>query len=141
MAFDYVSMGISLVIFVTYLVVFFILFHVSLRASGKLVSSVMYFRIAVLFLIIHRVEIILTDADIMDVPYLEDFTALMVAIVLLLAFVEFYKVVIEATERRSPRKKIKPANKARNNIEQTQSRFKPLFNSRITEDNYLDLTK
>ena len=141
MAFDYVSMGISLVIFVTYLVVFFILFHVSLRASGKLVSSVMYFRIAVLFLIIHRVEIILTDADIMDVPYLEEFTALMVAIVLLLAFVEFYKVVIEATERRSPRKKIKPANKARNNIEQTQSRFKPLFNSRITEDNYLDLTK
>lgn len=141
MAFDYLSITISFLIFVIYVVVFFILFHVSLRASGKLVSSIMYFRIAIIFLIIRRVGIILEDADILTLPYLEDITALLVAIILLLAFVEFYKAVLEATGKRSPRRKI-TKNKPQNTSNQSRSRFKPLFSHHeVTKDNYLDLTK
>lgn len=140
MAFDYLSIAISFLIFVIYLVLFFILFHVSLRASGNLVSSIMYFRIAILFLIIRRVEIIFEDADILAIPYLEDITAMILAIVLLLAFVEFYKAVLEATgKKRITKKKPKAQDVQRSN--QPQSRFKPLFNHPVTEDNYLDLTK
>ncbi|MBI2044224.1 hypothetical protein HYT24_02565 [Candidatus Pacearchaeota archaeon] len=142
MAFDYLSIAISLLIFIIYLAVFFVLFHVSLRASGKLVSSIMYFRVAIVFLIIRRVEIILSDADILKIPYLEDIIALLVAIVLLLAFVEFYKAVLEATGKRRTSKRIgKAVNKLQNNQIKSQSRFKPLFNQRMTDDHYLDLTK
>ena len=141
MALDYITTTISLVIFLIYLVVFFILFKVNLSASGRLSSAIIYFRVFVGLLILRRIEILLAQADIFDFSYIEDITALILAIFLLLAFAEFYKAVLEATGRRksTPKAVAKTASKTKTPKQKPSSITKT--GKKTTPDNYLDLTK
>ena len=103
MAFDYIEIGFSLFILAIYLASFFFLFKIKVRLTDKLSETIIYFRIAIILLIVLRVQTILTREGLLAVPYLQEIFALILSLFLLAAFYSFYNEIYNPSKTRKNR--------------------------------------
>ncbi|MBI2043608.1 hypothetical protein HYT25_04435 [Candidatus Pacearchaeota archaeon] len=103
MAFDYIGIGFSLFVLAIYLAALFFLFKIKARLTENLSETIIYFRIAIILLIILRVQTILTKEGFLAVPYLQEILALILALFLLAAFYSFYNAIYNQGKTRRNR--------------------------------------
>ncbi len=130
MALDYISVGISLVILIFYLMVILLLFEIKKRMIKEFETSFVYMVAAVIFLAIRRVQQVFVTSQIIEsIPYLADIITFIFATLILLSFFSFYKVIknIKAPETKKQKK-----SAMKEKIEQGKKPGKYV---------YLDLTK
>jgi len=94
MALDYVTIGISLIIFVFYLITFFFLIEIKKRLTKEAGIAFVYLILALAILVIRRLQQIFIVTDIVtSIPYFADFVTLIFAIVFFLAIFLFHKSI------------------------------------------------
>ena len=92
MALDYITIGISLVIFIFYLITFFLLIETRKRLTKEAGLAFIYFMVALFILVIRRLQQIFVKSDMMTtIPYFADFVTLVFAIFFFLAILIFYR--------------------------------------------------
>ena len=97
MALDYVTVGISLVVFIFYLASLFLLFDTRKRLEGSARIALTYFIGAILFLMIRRLAQIFFEAEIIQIiPYFPDIVTLIFAILFSMAASYFHKAITSA---------------------------------------------
>ncbi len=92
MALDYITVGISLVIFVFYLITFFLLIETRKRLAKEAGVAFIYFMVALFLLVLRRLQQIFIKSDIITTnPYFADFVTLAFAISFFIAVLVFYR--------------------------------------------------
>jgi hypothetical protein len=98
---DYMVVGISIVIFIFYLMTIFMSIEIKKSLNKEAGTAFVYFIIAILFLALRRIAQIFLEADIISlVPYFSDYVTLVFAILFFLAVFHFHKS-IKAVGRKS----------------------------------------
>lgn len=100
MAFTYFEIGISLVILFFHFFILYTLFKLKLSLLEEFSETIVYFRISVLVLIALRIQAIFSRAGFLNVFYLQDILALVLAVFLLLGFHSFYKSINGISEKK-----------------------------------------
>lgn len=91
---DYTVLGISIVIFIFYLMTILLSIDIKKRLNKDAGVSFIYLIIAVLFLAIRRIQQIFVQSDIMkSIPYFADFITLIFAALLFMAVFHFHKSI------------------------------------------------
>ena len=103
MTLDFIGIGFSLFILAIYFASFFFLFKIKVRLSDKFSETIIYFRIAIILLIVLRVQTLLTKAGLLAVPYLQEIFALILSLFLLAAFYSFYNEIYNPSRMRKKR--------------------------------------
>lgn len=111
MVLDYIGIGISFVALSIYLVSFFFLFGIISRITGKVKKTFRFLIAAICTLVLLRTNYILTKADLINIPYMQEILAVILALFLMLGFFNFYKSISELTDN-----KRKPEQKERDKI-------------------------
>ncbi len=94
MAFDYIFVGISIVIFISYLITFFFLFDTRKKLGGGAKTAFTYFILAILFLTLRRVTQISFEIQIVStIPYFTEYVTLIFAILFSIAAYHFHKAI------------------------------------------------
>ena len=94
MALDFIIVGLSLLVFIFYLVILFFLIEITKRVNKKIRITFIYLILAILFLIIRRLQQIFLESQILHfIPYLSEITTLMFAVFLFLAIFNFYREI------------------------------------------------
>lgn len=88
---DYIGIGFSIIIFVLYFIALFLLFKIKARLTEALYESIILFRAAIIVLIFLRIQTVFRLN--LLVPYFQEILALILAVVLLMAFYSIYQVV------------------------------------------------
>ncbi len=102
---DGIALGLSLIIFVIYLAIFFILLEIKSRTKNDLSKAFTYILFAVIILIILRITSILNNFGIFTIKYLTESLALALAFFLLMFFIKFYRSLCCVTDKKgNPRK-------------------------------------
>jgi hypothetical protein len=97
MALDYIIVGISMVVFIFYLIALFLLFDARKRLEGNAKVAFTYFIIAFLFLVIRRLQQIFLESQIVAfIPYFADYITLIFAILFTAAVFYFHKAITSA---------------------------------------------
>ena len=97
MALDYITIGISLVIFIFYLVIFFLLIGIKKRLNKDAGRAFVYLMIALFFLIIRRLQQIFIESSILNpISYSSDIITLIFVIFFFLAIFSFYRSLKKA---------------------------------------------
>ena len=93
MALDYTTIGISIVVFVFYLMTIFTLIEIKKRLNKDVGIAFVYLIIAILILFVRRVQQILLEADIIrySLSYFTDFVTLVFAVLFFIAIFSFYR--------------------------------------------------
>jgi len=100
MALDYATVGISVVVFIFYLTSIFLLFDTRKRLEGNARIAITYFILAILFLIIRRLQQIFITSDIMaSIPYSADMITLIFAILFTTAAFYFHKAIMSVGKK------------------------------------------
>ena len=94
MAVDWITIGLSILIFTMNLVTLLILFRIKSRISGRLNLFFIYFNGSILFLILLRLQDILKNSAILNIYYSRQILAFFLSLFLLLAVYSLYKSVI-----------------------------------------------
>ncbi|MEK6819975.1 MAG: hypothetical protein AABY03_02150 [Nanoarchaeota archaeon] len=94
MAVDWITIGLSILIFTMNLVTLLILFRIKSRISGRLNLFFIYFFGAILFLILLRLQDILKNSAILNIIYSRQILAFFLSLFLFLAVYNLYKSVI-----------------------------------------------
>jgi len=76
------------------------LFKIKVRLTDKLSETIIYFRIAIILLIVLRVQTLLTKAGLLSIPYLQEIFALILSLFLLAAFYSFYNEIYNPNKTR-----------------------------------------
>lgn len=98
---DYIIVGISVVIFIFYLMTILMSFEIRRSLNKEAGTAFTYIIIAVLFLITRRVAQIFLEADIVSlIPYFTDYVTLIFSILFFIAIFHFHKS-IKAVGRKS----------------------------------------
>lgn len=106
MVLDYIGIGISFVALSIYLVSFFFLFGIISRITGKVKKTFRFLIAAICTLVLLRTNYILTKADLINIPYMQEILAVILALFLMLGFFNFYKSISELTDnKRKPEQK------------------------------------
>lgn len=102
---DGIALGLSLITFVIYLAIFFILIEIKSRTKNDLSKAFTYMLFAIIILIILRITSILSVFGIFTFKNLTESLALALALFLLLFFIRFYKSLCGVTDKKeNPRK-------------------------------------
>ncbi|MEK6912994.1 MAG: hypothetical protein AABX26_03515 [Nanoarchaeota archaeon] len=106
---DYMIVGISIVIFIFYLMTILLSIDIKKRLNKDAGVSFIYLIIAVLFLAIRRIQQIFVQSDIMkSIPYFADFITLIFAALLFMAVFHFHKSIKAVGRKSSEESKSKP---------------------------------
>ena len=106
---DYTVLGISIVIFIFYLMTILLSIDIKKRLNKDAGVSFIYLIIAVLFLAIRRIQQIFVQSDIMkSIPYFADFITLIFAALLFMAVFHFHKSIKAVGRKSSEESKSKP---------------------------------
>jgi len=90
---NFFIMGISLVIFILYLVIFFILLRIKKRVDKKIGVSVIYMIFAIIFLMIRRLQQIFPNWPMFSIKYFGEIITLIFVIFALFSVISFYRAV------------------------------------------------
>ncbi len=101
---DGILLGLSLIIFVIYLTIFFILLEIKSRVKGDLSKAFTYMFFAIIILIILRITNLLSALGIFSIKYLMELLALALAFFLLMFFIKFYKSLCCVTDKKKFRR-------------------------------------
>ena len=97
MALDYTLVGISLVVFIVYLITFFFLIEIKKRLAREAGISMVFFMLAILFLTVRRVQQIFIETDIVkSIPYSPDIITLIFAVLFFLGVFYLYRGIRHA---------------------------------------------
>lgn len=141
MALDYITIGISLIIFVFYLMIIFMSVEIRKRLNKEAGVAFIYIIIAILVLVIRRVQQIFLEAEILrGVPYFTDFVTLIFAILFFLAIFHFHKS-IKAVGKKDSKKKNKRIGVQKNTLQKKQPTLQKTSKPEKSSGGYLDLTK
>ncbi|MBI4116753.1 hypothetical protein HY449_03340 [Candidatus Pacearchaeota archaeon] len=94
MAFTYFEIGISLIILLFHFFILYALLKLKISLIEDFSEAIVYFRVSVFVLIALRIQAIFSRAGLLNMLYLQDILALVLAIFLFLAFHSFYKSVV-----------------------------------------------
>lgn len=97
---DFIGIGASIVILVIYLITLLILLKIKASLTENLSGTIIYFRFAIITLILLRIQTLLTKAGFLAIPYLQETLALILALFLLAAFYTFYNAINSAPKTR-----------------------------------------
>lgn len=104
---DAIIIGLSVIIFIIYLTIFFILLEIKSRIKGDILKAFTYMFFAIIILIILRITNILSVFGIFTIKYFMESLALALALFLLMFFVKFYKDLRCVTDKRGNLRKSK----------------------------------
>ena len=117
----YLTIGLSIVAFVIYLVTFLMFLCIKKRMKGEIVKFLNFLALVILFLILLRVVNLLTKLTLFSVPYLSEFLVVFTALSLLLAIAFLLNQVKQKTDKkekirtfksiRNPKKEVKVKKK------------------------------
>ena len=94
MALDWITIGISLVVFVIYIVALFLLVEIKRRVNKKAGIAVIFFMLAIFFLIIRRLQqIFIQSSIVISTPYFPDIVTLIFATLFSLGIFFLYKAI------------------------------------------------
>lgn len=99
---DFIVVGISSVIFFFYLLIIFMSFSIKKRLKDDIGRAFIYIIIAILFLVIRRLQQIFIQAEIVaSIPYFTDGITLVFAILFFMAVFSFYRAIKKIGSKRS----------------------------------------
>ncbi len=145
MAFDYIGVGISIVIISFYLAILFFLTEIKRRVDGEIGEVTVYATLAIITLILLRIQTILSKADLLNIPYSQEVLALMLALFIFMAIFTLYKGVMKITDKktsknkRASKRKVKVSFIPARNFSNQAGNVK--IQKRNLSDGYIDLTK
>lgn len=91
---DYIIIGISIVIFFFYLMTILISIGIKRRLDNRIGIAFIYIIIAILFLTLRRIQQIFLEIEITNaIPYFNDITILIFALLFFLAIFSFYRSI------------------------------------------------
>ena len=94
MALDYTLVGISLIVFIFYVITFFFLIEIKNRLTKEAGTAFTYLILALAILVVRRLQQIFVTSNIVtSIPYFADFVTLIFAIVFFLAIFHFHKSI------------------------------------------------
>jgi cobalamin biosynthesis protein CobD/CbiB len=134
MALDYISIILSFVIIILYLVILFFLIEIKKRIDGKIGEAIVYGILSIITLILLRIQTILFKANLLNIPYSQEGLALILVLFTFASIFTLYKAIKEVTDKKmtriakSPRVRKKKKISGRNNLQRASKE-------------YLDLTK
>lgn len=97
MASNYITIGISMMVFIFYIISLFILFDTRKKLDGHAKIAMSYFMVSLAVLIIRRLQQIFPDSQILNfMPYSGDIIALLFAISFSIACFYFHKAIMGA---------------------------------------------
>ena len=134
MAMDFLSIGISIAMFIIYLGVVITLFYLLPKSTGSLKKFVKYLIAAVFTLILLRIQAILSKAQILIIPYSQEVLALVLCLVLLGMALRLYRTMHKVIKfnKKSQQKRKKSYKTGIKRVSTSKSRL---------NNGYLDLTK
>src|SRR3989344_6454147 len=136
---DYITVGISLIVFVFYLMIIFMSIEIKKRLNKAAGVAFTYLTAAILVLFIRRIQQIFIEAEILPlIPYFTDFVTLIFSVLFFLAIFHFHKS-IKMISKKSDEKKVKKINAQANTL-QKQPKIQKGIKSK-NSSGYLDLTK
>ena len=141
MGLDYISIVLSLIIFIFYITIITLLLRTKKRLDNEAGKAFTYFIVAVVFLTIRRIgQMFLESQIVAEIPYFTDFVTLIFAILFFVGIYHMYLAIKEESEKKVSRA---GKNTSSKNIAKKQApRQKPTQSTRgLTRDKYIDLTK
>ena len=94
---DFIVVGISSIIFIFYLLIIFMSFWIKKRLRDDVGTAFIYIIIAILFLVIKRLQQIFLEAElVVSIPYFTDFVTLSFAFLFFMAIFSFYRSIKRA---------------------------------------------
>ena len=96
---DHIIVGLSLISFIFYLIILFLLFEIKIRTEGSIAKTFFYLIIAIIIAIFLRIIDLLGKFGIFIVPYLTESLVVLFALFFLIAIRIFYKTICEITDR------------------------------------------
>lgn len=103
-----IILGLSIIIFVIYLIIFFILLEIKSRIKNDLLESFKYMAGAIITLIVLRITNLLSTLGIVKIRYSLEVLAFLLSLFLLMFFIKFYKSLCGVTdEKHEPGKILK----------------------------------
>lgn len=94
MTINLIQQGLSIIIFLVYITVIFLLFKIKSRTDGGLGKIMTYFLLSAITLLLLRTNKILTDIEILIIPNAQEFLATVLAIFVLLLGLTLYKTIL-----------------------------------------------
>src|SRR3990167_4098692 len=98
MALDYIVVGLSISVLLSYFITLFLLLEIRTRVDGKIGKAFLFLIVGVFFLILRNLEYIFFVSDLITIPYFRDYMSLFFSILFLSAAYIFYKSVAEVTD-------------------------------------------
>ena len=97
MTLDYITVGISIAVFILYLMIFFLLIGIKRKLTRDAGRAFVYIMVAFFFLIIRRLQQIFIESDILHpVTYSSDVVTFIFAIFFFLGVLSFYRSLKKA---------------------------------------------
>ena len=94
MALDYMTIGLSLLVFLFYLIMIFLLIEIIKRVNRNIRPTFIYLILAILFLTTRRLQQIFIESQILHpIPYSSEIITLVFVIFLFLGILHFYRAV------------------------------------------------
>lgn len=98
---DYIVVGISIVIFFFYLTIILMSIEIKRRLEKDAGRAFIYLILAILFLIIRRIQQIFLETEILNtIPYLSDIITFIFAVLLFMTVFSLYKSIKKASGSR-----------------------------------------
>ena len=98
MALDYIVVGLSISVLLSYFITLFLLLEIRTRVDGKIGKAFLFLIVGVFFLILRNLEYIFFVSDLITIPYFRDYMSLFFSVLFLSAAYIFYKSVAEVTD-------------------------------------------